>query len=44
MANDARLAAVITLRLATVDDSQTVSDLIYDAFSPIVGRWRDGKG
>ena len=42
MANDARLARVVTLRLATADDSQAVSDLIHEAFAPFRSEYTDG--
>ena len=42
MPNDARLAPVVTLRLATVEDSQTVADLIFEAFSPFRSEYTDG--
>ena len=42
MANDARLAPVVTLRLATVEDSRIVSDLIYEAFSPFRSEYTEG--
>ncbi len=42
MANNARLAPAVTLRLATADDSQTVSVLIYEAFAPFRSEYTDG--
>ena len=44
MANHARLAPAseVILRLATADDSQLVSDLIYEAFVPFRSEYTDG--
>jgi ribosomal protein S18 acetylase RimI-like enzyme len=44
MANDARLpsACEVTLRLATPDDSETIADLIHEAFGPFESEYTPG--